>query len=414
MDAYSNIKMKYMNDDSKCEKAYYNFAGVIFNKLKDNPYLSLGVFELAFDNYFEENVFKKKNTEEDITNLIKHIEKILELKKGVHYILIPLQSSAIKNNFRINNVLSVVSWKNIDDMYKEISDMTNIDVHIVKDSLIHTQHTRCHDFMKANMLLYKVEGQTDNIKYPAIALADYLLNSIRVIHQNYEIKVNVLTKMASLMFEKTRYVSIISNDSWRCGNAYQADFNCSLKYDLDFLKNQEVVNDIMSLNNFMLKKNKNKFEKKLLDAIIIYGKAEYESEVLQDRSIAFILYFTSLESLISEGYSSKRLCLKKVIPELIESRDKKVVENEIDELYKTRSAFLHAGISFDYTDGVNACDKMSKLVAKVIVCSKKLIDNSTNFDIDDWEKYINKIYKEKKDNFLRRLINKHFRRKKSI
>lgn len=413
MNAYSNLKMNSKNE-TKVEKAYYSFISFIYRLLLDEKNFSMDIFEMAFENYFEINGYKKVNKEKDVKDLLEHIKCLLSLNKWTHYLLIPLQLSTLKDNLYLNDEICIISKKDVEKMYEDISDYTHIELFKVKDSLIHTQHSRQPDFMKDNILIYKIEDQTDNVTYSSIEISRYILNSMHIVHQSFDVEENLLLGYMSLMTNECNHVAILSSDNWRCGHGYSNDFSCVVRYDMTFLKNEEIFKNFIDLKNILVKKHKTKFEYQISSTISLFGQAEYQREVSGNNTIAFVLYFVALESLLCEGYKSKKQCLSRVIPVLINSKDGEKLSKKIADLYEKRNYFIHRGTPLIYyEENENLCDFLSIITAKVIFEAFKTNTGNTD-DFITWSKKIANIYSKTKDSWIVRFINKYFHKRKTL
>lgn len=416
LNAFSNNFLKFNGDFEKFEKVYFNFCQMINEELKNNSLFTVQKLEFSIEQYFNLKNVKKNNSMQDLNDFITYINKILQINKADHFFVVSAQNSSLSSKFQINNrVFFVPQDPNINNMISDISSYTQINNNDVDESLNHTVKSRSPDFMKSNLIIFRDELQTETAKDNCRMIIQRYLFAIKIVHEYYDIEEDLLMRNRCCNLERNYHVSILANESWRRGHLYTYNFDSKINYDLSFLNSPEKGNLLTNIMDFTNKKSQSKFKKKIDKTIYFYGLAMTQIDQYNERYNALILFFISLELLISASYQSKRQCLSRVIAEILgkNSSDKKKIESKINELYIKRNNLIHEG-NEDYLYGKDDSDDikfLSSITSRVIVYAIDFY-NSNEFVTDVWEKHINTIYRETKDNKIIILLNKMKRKKK--
>lgn len=335
--------------------------------------------------------------EQQLDNVIEHINKSFEINKEKHYLIFPLQGSGLKKDISFSR-FHILKEKSEEELHTQISDITSIDKIAVADFLEHTKKSRSKDFLKSNIMIIEVENQTENVRYSAYQLAQYSVNFLFLIHSAFGMKSSIFRK-AEIWRDKNRHVAILSKDGWRCGHGHSWDAHLQCKLDIDFMeedKYQEIFDKLF--NTFALINEKDDLAYKFINVFILYSRGIVQQRIHHDESLALLLFITALESLITEGQQEKRLRLTALIPKLISIDGITSFElaTMIDELYKDRNNFVHAGQTPSYSYKNNKLETLERVTALMIL---KYFEVDSLLDISSgqtrvkaWTEYLNNMF----------------------
>ncbi|MPM90730.1 hypothetical protein SDC9_137852 [bioreactor metagenome] len=338
-------------------------------------------------------------SEIDIEDIIEYVKTIFTINKGVHYIIFPLQGSSLKRDIWFSRYHILVCKKE-DALLDQIASITSIDKSDVKQFLEHTKRSRSRDFLKSNIMIIEVENQTGNVRDSAYQLAQNCVDVLSLLQTAYGIEVSVFTKVECLEAEN-RHVAILSKDGWRCGHGYNWNAHLQCKIDLDFMDDILYQTKFAKLyESITIRKNSDELSYKFINAFRLFSRGLVQRKLQGDEALAMLLYFTSLESLITESQQEKRLRLAAILPKLVDGYgySSRELSTTIDELYKQRNDFVHAGRvpSFSFEDKKLEC--LERVTALMIL---KYLDIDTMIELKSgqtrlcaWDNYLDKIFKD--------------------
>ena len=335
--------------------------------------------------------------EQQLDNLIEHINKNFEINKEKHYLIFPLQGSGLKKDISFSR-FHILKEKSEEELHTQISDITSIDKIAVTDFLEHTKKSRSKDFLKSNIMIIEVENQTENVRYSAYQLAQYSVNFLFLIHSAFGMKSSIF-RLGEIWGDENKHVAILSKDGWRCGHGHSWDAHLQCKLDIDFMeedKYQEIFDKLF--NSFALRNEKDDLAYKFINVFILYSRGIVQQRIHHDDSLALLLFITALESLITEGQQEKRLRLAAIIPKLItiDGMTSFELATMIDELYKDRNNFVHAGQTPSYSyenNKIKALDQITALMILKYFELDSLLDvSSGQTRIKAWTEYLNEVF----------------------
>lgn len=336
----------------------------------------------------------KDDLDNDLTSLQNEIRENFLRNKDIHFLICPLQCSVITEDIVFNNMFFLKKRETDEEFYKAISDCTNLNEEKIKDFLMHTQKSRSKDFLNDNILIFKIENQTDLIKRTAYSIIQDVFNYLRVIYYAVEAQTNFLDEMREHFREENRHVAILSNDDWRKGHGNSFNSNLQIQLNLDFIKdtkNQKLINQMLKKLTF--NKERDTLYYLFYNAIVLFNRALiYENS---DIEVSNLLLLITGESLLTKNQNEKRLRLSVILPRLVELSKMSHIEvaRMVNEQYHDRNDFVHGGAPSHN----NSVDKeLKQLFAKLI---------AFNFDFDEqdisegkkvrenkWFDYINNIF----------------------
>lgn len=380
------------------DKPFTNFLDLIHPIFSKHKFYCNDIFLSSINWHLEGLSSLPSNIDEQqINNLIEHINKNFEINKEKHYLIFPLQGSGLKKDISFSR-FHILKEKSEEELHKQISDITFIDKIAVIDFLEHTKNSRSKDFLKSNIMIIEVENQTENVRYSAYQLAQYSVNFLFLIHSAFGMKSSIFRK-AEIWRDENRHIAILSKDGWRCGHGHSWDAHLQCKIDIDFMeegKYQEIFDKLF--NTFALRNEKDDLAYKFINVFILYSRGIVQQRIHHDESLALLLFITALESLITEGQQEKRLRLAALIPKLISIDGITSFElaTMIDELYKDRNNFVHAGQTPSYSYKNNKLETLERVTALMILKyfeMDSLLDvSSGQTRIKAWTEYLNEVF----------------------
>lgn len=380
------------------DKPFANFLDLLYPILKDHKFYCDDIFISSIIWHLEGLSSLPSNIDEQqLDNLIEHINKNFDINKEMHYLIFPLQGSGLKEDISFSR-FHILTEKNEDDMIKQISDIASIDKMEVTRSLEHTKKSRSKDFLKSNIMIIEIENQTENVRHSAYQFAQYSVNFLFVIHSAFGMESSIF-RLAEGWKEENKHVAILAKDGWRCGHGFDWDAHLQCKLDIDFMmeeKYQKIFNNLF--DTFALKSEKDDLAYKFINLFILYSRGIVQRRIQNDDSLALLLFITALESLITEGQQEKRIRLAAIIPKLISIDGITAFElaTTIDELYKDRNNFVHAGQTprFSYENSkLDILDRVTALILMKYFEVDSLLDVSSGQSrINAWAEYLNQVF----------------------
>lgn len=380
------------------DKPFTNFLDLIHPILLKHKFYCNDIFLSSINWHLEGLSSLPSNVDEQqLDNVIEHIDKSFEINKEKHYLIFPLQGSGLKKDISFSK-FHILKEKSEEELHTQISDITSIDKIAVIDFLEHTKNSRSKDFLKSNIMIIEVENQTENVRYSAYQLAQYSVNFLFLIHSAFGMESSIFMK-AEIWRDENRHVAILSKDGWRCGHGHSWDAHLQCKLDIDFMeedKYQQIFDKLFS--SFALRIEKDDLAYKFINLFMLYSRGIIQRKIHHDDSLALLLFITALESLITEGQQEKRLRLAAIIPKLItlDGMTSFELATMIDELYKDRNNFVHAGQTPSYSYKNNKLETLERVTALMIL---KYFEVDSLLDVSlgqtrvkAWTEYLNELF----------------------
>lgn len=380
------------------DKPFTNFLDLIHPILLKHKFYCNDIFLSSINWHLEGLSSLPSNVDEQqLDNVIEHINKSFEINKEKHYLIFPLQGSGLKKDISFSK-FHILKEKSEEELHTQISDITSIDKKAVIDFLEHTKNSRSKGFLKSNIMIIEVENQTENVRYSAYQLAQYSVNFLFLIHSAFGMKSSSFRK-PEIWRDENRHVAILSKDGWRCGHGHSWDAHLQCKLDIDFMeedKYQQIFAKLFS--SFALRIELNNLAYKFINLFVLYSRGIVQRKIHHDDSLALLLFITALESLITEGQQEKRLRLAAIIPKLItiDGMTSFELATMIDELYKDRNNFVHAGQTPSYSYKNNKLETLERVTALMIL---KYFEVDSLLDVSlgqtrvkAWTEYLNELF----------------------
>ena len=380
------------------DKPFVNFLDLLYPILKGHKFYCNDIFVSSIVWHLEGlSELPSDITEKQLDDIIEHISKNFDINKEMHYLIFPLQGSGLKSDISFSR-FHMLTEKSEADMIKQISDITSIDETEAASFLEHTKKSRSKDFLKSNIMIIEAENQTENIRLSAYQLAQHSVHFLFLIHSAFGMKSSIF-RTADIWEEENKHVAILSKDGWRCGHSYQWNAHLQCKLDLDFMgeeKYQKIFDNLF--NAFALNNDKDDLSYKFMNLFVLYSRGIVQRRIQHDDSLALLLFITALESLITEGQQEKRLRLAAIIPKLVSVDGIAAFElaTIIDELYKDRNNFVHAGQTPQFSYENNKLDILERITALMILKYFEvdgLLDASPGQNrLNAWTEYLNRVF----------------------
>lgn len=392
---YQSLQNYYLKNNKKKldfdDKPFINLLDLLYPIIRKHPYFSNDFFASAVELYLE----KKVEVADDLDELLLYIENHFNINKDEHFLIFPLQGSGLNKDISFLN-FHLLSEKNEAEILQQISEITQIEYNGVKDFLDHTQKSRSKDFLKSNIMIIKVENQTENVDRTAYQMAQFAVYIFKIIHSAYGMESSIF-RIAERWEEENSHVAILAKDNWRCGHGFSWNAHLKCKIDIDFMAEEKYQRIFGFLFDTVTKKENDILTNKFINALILYGKADVQNSEYRDTDLAILLYITALESLLTEGRNEKRLRLSAIVPRIINCEGKNITEISIllEKLYTSRNNFLHAGQSSYYSRRDEDIEYLEKITARVILrCFElgKSIDGVGERRTKAWSKYVDNIF----------------------
>jgi len=394
---YKDLKQYYLKKGQKPldyeDKPYTNFLDIIYPVVKKIEYYSNDMFMYAVERYLQID----KTDGYDIDKLFEYIEKHFEINKDKHFLIFPLQGSGLVEDIYFSEFY-FLTQKEEEIIIKQIAEITKIEYARVKEFLDHTRNSRSRDFLKSNLMIIKVENQTENVDRFAYQMAQFSVDILKLIHAGFGMETSIF-RMAEEGTKKNSHVAILAKDDWRCGFGFSWNAELRCKIDIDFMSEKKYQDIFKLLFLTSMKKNSDELTSRFVNALMLYGKAKIQQSNYSDVDLALLLYLTVLESLFTEGKNEKRLRLSAIVPRLIEYEGKSISEisKGLNSLYMSRNNFLHAGRTTYFTRNDEEIEFLERVTALVIIkcfTLEKEISSNGEKRIDVWSKYVDKIFND--------------------
>ncbi len=274
------------------DKPFTNFLDLIHPILLKHKFYCNDIFLSSINWHLEGLSSLPSNVDEQqLDNVIEHINKSFEINKEKHYLIFPLQGSGLKKDISFSK-FHILKEKSEEELHTQISDITSIDKKAVIDFLEHTKNSRSKGFLKSNIMIIEVENQTENVRYSAYQLAQYSVNFLFLIHSAFGMKSSSFRK-PEIWRDENRHVAILSKDGWRCGHGHSWDAHLQCKLDIDFMeedKYQQTFDKLFS--SFALRIELNNLAYKFINLFMLYSRGIVQRKIHHDDSLALLLFIT--------------------------------------------------------------------------------------------------------------------------
>ncbi len=396
-ECYKSLQHYYLGNNKKeldyDDKPFTNLLDLLYPIIAKHPYYSNDFFVSAVEIYLR----KKETVEDDLDDLISYIENHFNINKDEHFLVFPLQGSGLEKDVSFLS-FHLITQKDEKEILQQISDITHIDYYEVKSSLDHTRKSRSKDFLKSNLMIIKVENQTENVNRFAYQMAQFSVDIFKLLHSAFGLKSSIF-RMSEGWEEENNHVAVLAKDGWRRGHGFSWNAQLKCKIDIDFMAEEKYQKIFCLLFDAVTKKETDALTDKFINALILYGKATVQKSKYNDVDLALLLYVTALESLLTEGFNEKRLRLSAIVPRIIdfEGRSISEVSEPLEKLYSSRNNFLHAGQSSYFSRRDEEMEFLERVTALVILkCFEldKIISSNDERRIITWSKYVDSIFKD--------------------
>ena len=146
-------------------KPFEELLIVLYSKIKDFMGFEEETLCYAIQWFFEDNIKDEKSLRKDnAEDLIKYIKKTFNNNIYLHTIVYPLQKSILKREIKFDNFYFLKKNKE-EVVLNKIAKYSKIDKKLVNEFLEHTKNSRSKDFLKFNLLIYRINDNTQKIRY---------------------------------------------------------------------------------------------------------------------------------------------------------------------------------------------------------------------------------------------------------
>lgn len=358
----------------------------------------------------EKSILELQSIPSDISSfydsLVNSIKTTFEKSKGEHFVIIPLHGSELNKviSFENKKFYVIPAPKNEQTIYKRLSKIMSIDYDKCKAMFEHTKRSRSRDFFKHNLLLIRLENQTSHVKLNAITIAIRAIYLIQQLYWALNTTENTSFSLKKLLLdglEENHHVLIMSNDEWRCGHGYTNKGVPKCKVDLQFLikkKHQTIFSELF--NEFFIERE-DELTKRFVNSLVLLNRA-FQFEEKKDNDLATLLYTTSAEALLTAGKNEKRLRVAAILPKLISVDRKKQMKiaKILDNVYKKRNEFVHAGLSplYEYCKNEDSELKIVRIAISKLILKYNEIDRLLAKHIEGnrstmWDTYVDQLFR---------------------
>jgi hypothetical protein len=377
--------------------------------LYNNEYYNDNLLIVSLNTYLinlsESNNIKNIDKNET-NNLIDFIENTFYLYKSTHYIIIPLQESILSHSIKFDNYVFIKANKKYENItINTISRYLNVPKSLISDTLIHLKRSRNNtdEFLKTNLLIIKTDILGDYYDFYAHKFAQNAINILKLL--TFCLKTNKVKKINNNyvnynLIKKIRHIGILDDNKNKYSPLYDPKANYICNIDLDFIKKKKNQDCFRKFEKIFNSKKRNPLVFKFYNALFIYSKANEILDENKDYILATILYFIALESLITEDKNGKRLRLSVVLPIFLKYPviKREEISEKINNLYKLRNDFVHAGKeSYSIIEDIKLLKECTaKTIFKFLEFeeSQTCIENTNS--LGEWKNNIDKIYNKNK------------------
>lgn len=340
-------------------------------------------------------------------SLITSTQANFEGNKSEHFVVIPLHGSRVDKliTFADGMFCLIPTEDDEKSLFSRMSDVMGIDNDKCVHMFEHTKRSRSPDFFKHNLLLIRIENQTQYVRQNAITIAIHSIYLLHLLYWALETKEDALFSLRKIALdglEENNHVLIMSDDDWRCGhgNTWSGVPRC--KIDLQFFEDKKYQSLFSHLFLEFILKPRDELTRRFLNSLILLNRG-FQFESKKDQDLATLLYTTSAEALLTEGKNEKRLRLAATLSKLIciEGKTRSEIANILSSVYEKRNNFVHAGRSpfYEYRE-----DSEDDLTIMRIAISK-LIFKYNNLDTilskytegersKKWDSFIDQMFKD--------------------
>lgn len=380
------------------DKPFTNLLEVLYPIVRTYDYFGDDLFISTVLWYIENLDSIPQDMDKQPQILLDNIKDGFIINKGLHYLVFPLQGSKLKSDISFSN-FHMLSEKKEDEMMTQISNITHIKQETVVESLEHTKKSRSRDFLQSNIMIIRVEDQTENVQQTAYSCAQCAVDSMLLIYLAFGMQSSPFVTIGEMWEKKNRHVAILSEDGWRRGHGHSWDANLQCKIDLSFMADTKFQSIFCNLyNTFALKESCDELSYLFLNAFMLFSRAYIQKNVNKDDALSLLLYITALESLITDNQYEKKLRLCVIIPRIIKINglNQPEMSRLLRELYMKRNSFVHAGKNprFDYHD--TQLDTLERMVAVLLLeyfeIDKKLKLAADQTRLSAWRNYLDEVF----------------------
>ena len=406
LQCYFNSNTDKPELDYDC-KPFMNLAYAIWDDVYSINYSDPDLVILTIQSH----LLNLKKAPSDISlfysSLVDSVKETFELNKAEHFLIIPLHGSKLNKqiSFENNRFHLIPNEDDEKEIFTKLSNIMAIEYDKCVDMFQHTKISRSPDFFKHNLLLIRIENQTNHVKLKAITIAIQTIYIIHILYWAQDIKEDAffaLNRLCYSTLEENHHVLIMSTDEWRCGhgNTWKGVPKCHI--DLQFLDDEEKQVLFSRLFTDFFINSRDELTRRFINSLVLLNRG-YQFEFDNDVDLATLLYTTSAESLLTENHNEKRLRLAAILPNLIsiEGKTKYDISKMLDNIYVKRNSFVHSGKSpfYDYLEDEDNDLKFTRIAISKLILKYSEIDTILSKQNQDsrnkrWDSYVDQLFKE--------------------
>ena len=337
---FANSKVELDLDD----KPYTDLLDLLHPISSQHPFFERELFMQAVSWHVESlEEPPEQFSDNDINLLETAVERVFDCNMEKHFIIFPLQGSRLKADISFSH-FHFITKKDEQELIQQISTISGIDETHIESFLEHTTKSRSKDFLKSNLLVIEMEHQSETVRQSAFHKAQQSINLLLLMCSAFGKEPDTFY-IRLVSEEPNSHVAILSDELWRCGHGHGFGEHLKCNADLDFMQEPKHQALFEKMHQTLASTRQEGFREMVQNAFLLYAKGMMQKNEHRDDSLALTLYIVALESLLAEERNEKRLRLAAIIPQLIEidGMTSPEMAREINDFYKLRNNFLHAG-----------------------------------------------------------------------
>lgn len=402
---YFNSNTNKPELDYDC-KPFISLVQAVWEDVRSSDYSDPDITYSTIENH----ILRLESIPTDISSfyesLITSVKANFDINKSEHFIIIPLHGSRLNKPIAFENGMFylIPTEKNEETLFTYLSDLMAVDYTECVDMFEHTKRSRSQDFFKHNLLLIKIEGQTRHVRLNAITIAIRTIYLLHLLHWALNTKEDGLfsiTKLSLDEMKENHHVLIMSKDKWRCGHEHNWNGVPKCKIDLLFLEEKKYQDMFSQLFIKFLLNPDDELAHRFVNSLVLLNRG-FQFELKNDDDLATLLYTTSAETLLTDGKNEKRLRFAATLSKLIsiDGKTRPEIAEILENVYKKRNNFVHAGRSPFYEYRENEKDDLAVTriaISKLIFKYKEIDTILSTFEGNRskrWDSYIDQLFRD--------------------